>query len=368
MRVLIANFAFDPKLADPDQLLDTYATLTGWSDALVAAGASRVAVLQAFHRRGLVRRGGVEYVFVKGTRWGRLPSENVDVAHVNGLEFPRRTRWLRARLARSSTLVIQDHASGPPPARRISRIIRRRAFNGVDGFLFTARQQADSWQSASIIRPEQTVFEVLESSTTMRPVSRDAARQTSGIRGDPALLWVGRLNANKDPLTVLDGFELAVASLPEARLTMVFGSTELLLDVQKRIAALPQLAERVRLVGAVPHERLDAYYSAADIFVLGSHHEGSGYALLEAVACGVAPVVTSIPAFRAITAGGQVGTLWQPGHARSFADALIRTAARHGPDLRAAMTRHFERTLSWSAIGRRAMEIYGEVCERRRRG
>jgi hypothetical protein len=56
----------------------------------------------------------------------------------------------------------------------------------------------------------------------------------------------------------------------------------------------------VRLAGEVAHDRIAAFLSAADIFVVGSHHEGSGYALMEALACGTTPVVTDIPAFRAL--------------------------------------------------------------------
>jgi glycosyltransferase involved in cell wall biosynthesis len=80
----------------------------------------------------------------------------------------------------------------------------------------------------------------------------------------------------------------------------------------------------------------------------------------------VSPVVTGIAAFRAITGNGMVGALWPPGDPRAFADALVHTAARHGPDLREAVTRHFESALSWPAVGRRAMEIYGELIARRR--
>ena len=41
----------------------------------------------------------------------------------------------------------------------------------------------------------------------LRPLPRAMARAISGVHGDPALLWVGHLDANKDPLTVLEGFE-----------------------------------------------------------------------------------------------------------------------------------------------------------------
>src|SRR5438876_111648 len=59
------------------------------------------------------------------------------------------------------------------------------------------------------------------------------------------------------------------------------------------------------MLGHVLHFRLAAFYSAADLFVLGSHDEGSGYAVLEACACGASPVVTDIPSFRRMTAGAQ---------------------------------------------------------------
>ena len=44
---------------------------------------------------------------------------------------------------------------------------------------------------------------------------------------------------------------------------------------------------------------------AADLFVLGSHREGSGYSLIEALACGLPPVVTDIHAFRTLTGCGR---------------------------------------------------------------
>ena len=39
--VLQVNFDFAPTLADPDELLERYSTLTGWSEALLEAGAAR---------------------------------------------------------------------------------------------------------------------------------------------------------------------------------------------------------------------------------------------------------------------------------------------------------------------------------------
>jgi glycosyltransferase involved in cell wall biosynthesis len=365
VNVLHANLDFDRALSDPDELLERYATLTGWNEALLEAGASRVAVFQHFHHRAIARRNGVEYHF---GRVGQIASDvlgSAEVAHVNGLNFPVQTRLLRARLPRPTPIVAQDHASGTP-SRAAARAVRRWGFRAIDAFLFTAAAQADPWRAANIIRRQQRVYEVLEASTTLRPMARAASRDASGVDGSPALLWVGRLNANKDPLTVLAGFERIVVPCPDASLTMVFGSDELLPEVRSKLSASPALARRVRLVGYVPQEQLPAYYSAADIFVLGSHHEGSGYALIEACACGAVPVVTSIPAFRAITGDGARGALWPPGDAIGLAHALLEMAKRDLAGLRAAVSVHFANELSWTAVGRRALEIYAEVGARRR--
>ena len=367
MIVLHANFDFDRTLTDPDELLERYTTLTGWSEALLEAGATRVAVFQRFHRQAIVRRNGVEYHFGRVRQMAPDVLGSAEVAHVNGLNFPVQTRLLRGRLGRRTPIVAQDHASGPPPARAAARALRRWGFHAIDAFLFTAASQADAWREADIIRRRQLVYEVLEASTTLRPMARAAARDASGVDGSPALLWVGRLNANKDPLTVLAGFERMVVSCPDATLTMVFGSDELLPEVRSKLSASPALGRRVRLVGYVPQEELPAYYSAADIFVIGSHHEGSGYALIEACACGAVPVVPSIPAFRAITGDGARGALWPPGDAIGLANALLEMARRDLAGLRAGLAVHFANELSWTAVGRRALDIYADVRARRRR-
>jgi glycosyltransferase involved in cell wall biosynthesis len=372
MNVLQVSFDFDRGLVDAEELLARYSTLTGWSEALMNAGAERVTVLQAFHRDLMVARNGVEYVFHRGGSIGRMLLRGLrgrgraDLAHVNGLVFPLRTAWLRMQLPAETSIVVQDHASGDPPPGVLSRIVWRGAMRTVDAFMFTAAEQADPWRNAGIIAPRQRVYEVLEASTTLCPFAQAAAREMSGVDGAPAILWVGRLNANKDPLTVVDGFERCLAQLPGAVLTMVFGEADLLRAVQERLKASPALARRVRLAGRVPHHLMAAFFSAADLFVLGSHHEGSGYALVEACACGAVPVVTNIPTFRIITGNESPGALWTPGDAAGFARALVDVARRDLRSARVAVALRFARDLSWQAVGRRAMEIYGEVAAKRR--
>ena len=363
------NYAFDPTLADPDALLSRYATLTGWAEALVDAGARRSTVVQRFHRAARVTRRGVDYVFVDRDADLRRAAADVraEVAHVNGLAFAARTWRLRRALPPSTAIVVQNHSdTGPMGRAPLQRIVGALARGASDAFLFAADEHVDRWRRAGFVGPRQPTYQVMEASTRFEPVERDAARSATGIAGRPALLWVGRLNANKDPLTVVDAFERIAGALPDATLTMIFSADDLAREVRAQIERAPALGPRVRLVGAVPHARLPSFYSAADLFVLGSHHEGSGYALIEALACGAAPVVTDIPTFRLLTGNGSLGALWTAGDAAGCARAIAAAAARDAVEERRRVLDHFAREVSWRAIGRRALAIYEEVLQKRK--
>ena len=99
---------------------------------------------------------------------------------------------------------------------------------------------------------------------------------------------------------------------------------------------------------------------------MGSHWEGSGYALIEALACGLAAVVTDIPSFRVLTANGKFGALFSPGDAAGFTKALADWGRRDLERLRPAILDHFERHFSWPSLGRKALAAYQDLCRRRR--
>jgi glycosyltransferase involved in cell wall biosynthesis len=378
LRIVQVNAVYDAAARTAPQLLDAYPTLCEWSDTLQAAGAL-VATVQRFHEPSLETRGDAHYVFVRDSGPPLLPwwraSRKVcdavrawrpDVVHVNGLQFPALLRGLRSSLAPSVAIVAQDHAGQPPRVPRVlgdmRRWLWRRGLSAADACSFTAARQAMPWRDAGFL-PDGPVLEILEGSTRMRAQSRENARAITGLDGTPAILWVGRLTANKDPMTVLSGLELALPHLPHARAHFVYADGDLADRIRERVEASTVLRNRVALIGAVPHRSMAAFFSAADIYISGSHREGSGYALIEALACGLRPVVTDIPSFRAIAEPH--GFFWTPGDPASCAAALRRAAT---DSLAGAETRrrHFEQVLSWPAIGARTLEAYQAIVDRRR--
>jgi glycosyltransferase involved in cell wall biosynthesis len=204
----------------------------------------------------------------------------------------------------------------------------------------------------------------METSSMLTCQDRAAARALTGLTGAPIILWTGSLNPNKDPFTVLAGFELILEQLPAARLYMAYLYEDLLPQVRARLETSPALRRSVTLLGRIPYAEIEAYYNSADLFVQGSHSEGSGIALLDALACGVIPVVTDIPSFRVITAGGRIGALWPPGDAPAFAKALLALASQPLASLSAEARHFFEENWRFSALGRRAVAVYQEVLER----
>jgi glycosyltransferase involved in cell wall biosynthesis len=378
--IAVVSCAVEPAIDDPGALLERYHGHRGWADAVAEAGADAVAVIQRFGRDHRIRRGRVDHHFVAddvvaaSTFWGTrvvavVQALDPDVVHVDGLVFPALVLHLRAALPRRTAIVVQDHggihARSPLFLSRRRRLWYAAGLRQADGALFTAREQAGPWQRARILGPTQRIYEVPESSTDLASAAV-ATAAVSPLPGRPALLWVGRLNANKDPLTVLGGFEAAIPTLPGAALTLVYGDDELLPDVRSKVESSALLRSRVHFRGRVDRDKLPALYSSADVFLLGSHHEGSGYALLEALSFGVTPIVTDIAPFRALTDGGRLGALFPIGNVRILAGAIESIGREDRGTRREAIRADFELRLGWSAVGRRALEVYRLAASGRR--
>lgn len=365
IRVLHVNCVQDRDGRAPDELLSAWPTLIDVAAAVQNAGAEVVIIQSSRHHDCTIERDGISVRFVSepgGGNAGLMPSRLVraacafmpDVIHVNGLGFPAHTRAL-CGLRRP--VLVQDHADAPRTGWRA--LYQRWGLANAAAVSFTAPEQASPFHQGRLLSPKTRIFAIPESTTHFRPGNRDQARNITKLFGSPILLWVGRLNDNKDPLTIMDALSLAASSLPHAQLWCFFHEAPLRARVEARLAADPDLACRVHLAGAVPHAYVEWLCRAADFFVLGSHREGSGYALIEALACGATPIVTDIPSFRALT--GRAGALVVPGDARGFADAFIRLAAQPAEDLRRRAIAHFDEHLSFAALGRKLVAAYQDL-------
>jgi glycosyltransferase involved in cell wall biosynthesis len=372
LHVAQINFLPAPEDLAPAQVLEQWHSLVDIAEVVASSG-TRVSVIQAAAYEDLIARNGIDYHFIdirglkvarnRGRRFaGLLADIKADVLHANGLCFAE-DAFAVAQCLPQLPIIFQDHADRTP--RWWRRPQWRRWYAAVSGVAFTALEQARPFSAAGLFGPQLRLFAIPESSSRFTPGSRVQARAESGMHGDPCVLWVGHLSPGKDPLSVLDGVARAASRLPDLQLWCAFGSAPLLDEVRRRIEHDPQLGGRVHLLGKVAHAHVETLMRSADLFVSGSHSEGSGYALLEALACGVAPVITDIPSFRALTGNGRVGRLWPCADAARLAEALVDIAANRpsAEQVRA----HFDATLSFEAVGRQWADAYAQVLDERRR-
>jgi glycosyltransferase involved in cell wall biosynthesis len=368
VHVLHVNCAIDAQDRGPEELLRAWPTVPLVAEAVAQTGAE-VTVLQASRFAAEHRQAGITYRFIAEPRLARGYGPGLmpwrlaaaarrlgpDVIHFNGLRFPLH---LAAMTRLGIPVLVQDHASG---AGGTLSALRRWSLRGAAGVAFTAKEQAEMFRAAGELPDGIPVFAVPESSTAFTAGDRATARESTGISGDPALLWVGRLNDNKDPLTILEAVRRVLPRLPNLQLWCAYGEADLLPAVEQILRDEPGLAGHIHLLGALPHHEMEPLYRSCDLFALASHHEGSGYSLIEALACGLAPVVSDIPSFRALTGNGSMGALAPCDDAEAFAKGIVALAAQPRELLRAAALDHFTKELSPAVLGRKLVETYRAV-------
>ncbi len=187
------------------------------------------------------------------------------------------------------------------------------------------------------------------------PTDRAALRAELGLSG-PVILSVGHLIERKRHDHVIG----AVAQLPGATLLIAGEGPEraALTSLAKRL----NVTERVRLLGARPHDELARLYGAADALVLASTREGWANVMLEAMACGT-PVIAG-PAWgsREAISAPEAGVVLDEVGPGPIAAALRRLLAN--PPARRATRAHAER-FGWDETTRGQVTLFRRVLAAR---
>jgi glycosyltransferase involved in cell wall biosynthesis len=148
---------------------------------------------------------------------------------------------------------------------------------------------------------------------------------------DVVLMAAGRLDANKNPLLLVEAFGRLKGEFPNGMLAFL-GDGPLRSEIRERAEALG-VTRSVLVPGSVPGAaRLMA---AADVVALTSWTEGMPNVLMEASAAGVPVVATDVGGVREVVEDGRTGFVVSPGNVEALTDRL-RVLFREGA-LRASM-------------------------------
>lgn len=208
----------------------------------------------------------------------------------------------------------------------------------ADGLLAVSRAMIEDMAAIGVPAEKVRAHHTGVDLTRFAPVDRAAAKAAHGVTG-PLVISVGALIPRKghdvviDAVAKLEGVTLLIAGEGEARGT---------LEAQ---IARAGLADRVRLLGAVPHDELPAFIAAADVMALASSSEGLANAWVEALACGTPVVITTAGGAGEVVASPEAGRI-VPRDAKAFALAIDELLAAPTP---AEAVRAHARRFTWEA-------------------
>jgi len=194
--------------------------------------------------------------------------------------------------------------------------------------------------------------------TLFHPHDRDVARRALGFTR-PTLVAVGNLVELKRHRLMVE----ALTRLPEFELAIVGEGPER--SAIERAARDCDVAGRLRLLGRVPQHRLPEIYSAADLLLLVSTHEGWPNVLLESMACGTPVVVSDMHGIAEIVGAAEAGRVVGDITPGRLADVIRDISA--APPARAA-TRRYAEQFDWRSATEGQIALFHEVLRRRSSG
>lgn len=163
----------------------------------------------------------------------------------------------------------------------------RAALRWPDAVVVLSRREQDAWRRRA---PGQNVA-LLPNGIDCTPYLK--YRRTAPAPDAPLrLVYIGRLAAGKGLAETIEALALARANGVAASL-VVAGNGPEEARLRARVRSLG-LAHEVRFIGASIGEDKALLLSQSDVLCLASYSEGLPYALLEAMAAGVVPVVTRV--------------------------------------------------------------------------
>ncbi len=361
MLYVFVHYNYSPDFDSPESWFKRTAGYTGLVECL--SKENKVISIKQINYEGICEHNGVQHHFVNLNREKTYYSVklnryvkklNPDIVFVQGLHQPLQVIQLRTLLNKKTRIMVQHHAE--KPFTGIKKYFQIIADHYIDAYFFASKTMGLDWVNNGNLLSPQKIHEVMEVSSVFYPIDKAAAKLKTGVKGNPVYLWVGRLNENKDPINVVKAFLRFADANPVAHLYMIYHTDELLGDI-KVLLKNGDAGSQVTLVGKVAHDDLLYWYNSADFIVSGSHYEGSGTAVCEAMSCGCIPVVTDIPSFRMITDGGNCGILYEAGNQDALLAALNATLELDRQQKQAHTLNFYQSTLSFEAIAHKIQGI-----------
>lgn len=174
-----------------------------------------------------------------------------------------------------------------------------------------------SQRTASYLRrPSRVILHGIDAAAFRPPADRRALRHALGVSEGFTVGCFGRIRRQKGTDVFVDAMlELlprhpGIQALVMGRATA--GHQPFLQSLRDRVARAG-LASRIRFLPEAPVDAMPRWYQALDLFIAPQRWEGFGVTPLEAMACGVPVIATTVGAFDELVVEGETGRLLPPG-------------------------------------------------------
>jgi glycosyltransferase involved in cell wall biosynthesis len=155
---------------------------------------------------------------------------------------------------------------------------------------------------------------------------RGAAREQLAIRSDAELvLFVGRLDAKKGIVELLEAFSSLASHRPKLQLAYIGDGPglEQLRSKAKHLAS----EHRIILMGACPSHKVAQWLAAANVLALPSYNEGYPNVVIEALSCGRPVIATNVGGILELV-NEESGILVSPRDSRALGHAIATALER----------------------------------------
>jgi len=194
------------------------------------------------------------------------------------------------------------------------------------------------------------------------PMNKEESRDELGLPKNKMLVLTVRRLVYKNGLgTLIESASLLTRDYPYL-LFIVIGKGPNRKLIENRVREL-RIEDNIRLAGFVPEKLLPLYYNAADYFVIpSSSGEGLPLVLLEAMACGLPVIATTVGGTPEIIKDMKNGVLVPPRNPKALAETISKFLSNKelGLAIGEEARKTVEDKFTWEENIRRLQKVYDE--------
>jgi glycosyltransferase involved in cell wall biosynthesis len=303
-------------------------------------------------------------------------ASGIDIVHLHG--FSQKSVLLTALaklLGKKIVIKLTSVGHDDPASIRSSGRLLWEAFRRADRYIGVTPRFADGFERTGLDRSRFVFIPNgvdLERFKPASPEVRAEFQHQLGIpTGAPVVLFVGFFSREKNPDVLFEAWRSLFERGIRSTLVLVGATRGTYYEIDgglaeriRQRAAAGGLSDRVIFVESAEH--IEQYFRAADLFALPTAREGLPNVLLEAMACGVPPVITRLEGVTDwIVTPGVTGELVPSVDSQAFADAIERLLA--APERReaiaAAARTHVAAQFSMASTADRTFAVYQDLMK-----